>query len=33
MSVDGETLLVKLNRMILGRDTMRIKTALVERVG
>jgi transcription antitermination factor NusG len=32
MSVDGETLLVKLNRMILGRDTMRIKTALVERV-
>jgi transcription antitermination factor NusG len=33
MAVDGETLLVKLNRMILGRDTMRIRAELVEKVG
>jgi transcription antitermination factor NusG len=33
MSVDGETLLVRLGRMILGRDTMRIPTHMVERVG
>jgi len=32
MSVDGETLLVKLRTMILGRDTMRLPAALVERV-
>ena len=33
MSVDGETLLVKLSRMILGRDTLRIPASLVEKVG
>lgn len=33
MCVDGDLLLVRLNRMILGRDTMRIPTSLVEKVG
>lgn len=33
MSVDGETLLVRLKFMIFGRDTMRIPASLVEKVG